>query len=154
MTARNQKQAMGKILIIDNQQWVVELLYHALPCDGYLVVVAPDAVEAMGSIKTNRFEVLLSLYLKNGYCVWNVLKYIKIMAPNLPVIILAAYDKYLYTPELDLADAYVVRSWSAAEELRRQVNAILGHQFQVSQTPLSDHGKQENPNENCNYSLR
>jgi hypothetical protein len=46
-------------------------------------------------------------------------------APNLPVIILAAYDKYLYAPELDLADSYVLRSWSAAEELRQKVNAIL-----------------------------
>jgi hypothetical protein len=41
------------------------------------------------------------------------------------VIILAAYDKYLHAPELDLADAYVLRSCSAAEELRQKVNAVL-----------------------------
>jgi DNA-binding NarL/FixJ family response regulator len=93
----------------------------------------------MDYIKTDRFDlVLLSLYLNNGYQVWNVLKDIKFSAPNLPVIILAEFDKYLYIPELDLADSYVVRSGSAAEELRQQVNAILGGKFQASKTPFRD----------------
>lgn len=126
MIKMNHKQVMRKILIIDKQKWIEDLFYKALHRDDYLVVVAQDAIEAMGYIMTDRFDlVLLSLYLNNGYHVWNVLKDIKMSAPNLPVIILAAYDKYLHAPELDLADSYVLRSWSAAEELRQKVNAIL-----------------------------
>jgi DNA-binding NtrC family response regulator len=145
---------MRKILIIDRQKWIEDLFYEALQGDDYWGVFAPDAARAMKYIKTDRFDlVLLSLYLKNGYCVWNVLKDIKIRTPDLPVVILAAYDKYLAAPEIDLADSYLVRSWSAAEELRQQVDAIFDNKFQASKTYLRNKLQLENQDENCSYIL-
>ncbi len=127
---------IGKILIIDNRTWILALLHRAFHHARYNVSVAPDAKDIVERITSERFDlVLLSLYLKHGYFVWEVLQDIKKSAPYLPVIILAAYDKYLYDPQLDLADGYVVRSWSAAEELRQQVDAILGDKFNGSKTP-------------------
>jgi DNA-binding NtrC family response regulator len=126
-------RAMRKILIIDRQKWIEDLFHEAFQRDGYRGVFAQDAAGGMKYIKTDRFDlVLLSLYLKDGYCVWDVLKKIKISKPNLPVIILAAHDRYLYAPESDLADSCVAMSWSAAEELRIQVNALLDNKFQAS----------------------
>jgi len=69
--------------------------------------------------------VLLSLYLQHGSYVWEVLQHIKKIDPDLPVIILAEYDKYLYEPQLELAEGYVVKSSLAVKELKRKMNAIL-----------------------------
>jgi hypothetical protein len=69
--------------------------------------------------------VFLSLYLQHGYYVWEVLQHIKKLGPDLPMIILAEFDKYLYEPRLELADGYVVESWSAAKELKQLMDAIL-----------------------------
>jgi DNA-binding NtrC family response regulator len=117
---------MRKILIVDNQNWIVELFNDALRADGYLALILQDAERILEYIKIDRFDlVLLSLYLKYGYDSWKILRSIKVLKPNLPVLILAAYDKYLYTPQLELAQGYVINSWSAPNELRQKVNAIL-----------------------------
>jgi CheY-like chemotaxis protein len=117
---------MKKILIVDNQSWIVELFNLALGPDGYLASIEHDAERALEHVKVDRFDlVLLSLYLKYGYDSWEILRSIKALQPNLPVIMLAAYDKYLYTPQLKLAQGYVINSWSAPSELRQKVAAIF-----------------------------
>lgn len=125
-TAAGKEKTMKKILIIDGQKWIVDLFYEALYSDGYLVSIAPDANGILKYIKANRFDlVLLSLYLRYGYYSWDILQEIKALAPSLPVIIVAAYDKYLYTPQLKLAQGYVINSCSAVEELRQKIRSIL-----------------------------
>jgi len=97
------KLIMRKILIIDNQKWIIELFFEALHCNGYCASVVPSTEKALEHIKANRFDlVLLSLYLKHGYNSWDVLQGIKALKPNLPVIILAAYDNYLYDTQMNL----------------------------------------------------
>ncbi|MEJ2643216.1 MAG: hypothetical protein P8010_27040 [Desulfosarcinaceae bacterium] len=59
---------MKKILIVDNQSWIVELFNLALGPDGYLASIEHDAERALEHVKVDRFDlVLLSLYLKYGY---------------------------------------------------------------------------------------
>ncbi len=124
--AERKKWIMRKILIIDNQKWILDLFFEALQCDGYSASVVPSAEKALEHIKAERFDlVLLSLYLKHGYHSWDVLQGIKALKPHLPVIILAAYDNYLYDTQLNLAQGYVINSWSAAKELRQKVVVIL-----------------------------
>ncbi len=124
--AERKKLVMKKILIIDNQKWIYELFLEAFHSDGYSVSVVPSAERALEHIKAERFDlVLLSLYLKHGYNSWDMLQGIKALKPNLPVIILAAYDNYLYDTHLNLAQGYVINSWSAVKELRQKVCAIL-----------------------------
>jgi DNA-binding NtrC family response regulator len=92
----------------------------------YTVSVTPDAEIIQEHIMSGKFDlVLLSLYLQHGSYVWEVLQHIKKIDPDLPVIILAEYDKYLYEPQLELAEGYVVKSCLAVKELKRKVNAIL-----------------------------
>jgi len=117
---------MEKILIIDNQKWILDLFHNELLRERYAVSVVPDAEIIQEHIMSGRFNlVLLSLYLQHGYFVWEVLQHIKKLDTDLPVIILAEYDKYLYEPQLELAEGYVVKNCLAVKELKRKMNAIL-----------------------------
>jgi DNA-binding NarL/FixJ family response regulator len=69
--------------------------------------------------------VLLNLYLKHGFLVWDVLRNIKIQEPNLPVLIIAPYHNYLFDHRLSQADGYLLKSHSAADELKQKISALL-----------------------------
>ena len=69
--------------------------------------------------------VLLNLYLKYGFRVWDVLRNIKIQEPNLPVLIIAPYHNYLFDHRLSQADGYLLKSHSAADELKQKISALL-----------------------------
>ncbi len=117
---------MKKILIIDNQKWIIDLFHNELLRERYTVSVTPDAEIIQEHIMSGKFDlVFLSLYLQHGYCVWEVLQRIKKLYPDLPVIILAEYDKYLYEPQLELAEGYVVKSCLAVKKLKQLMDAIL-----------------------------
>jgi DNA-binding NtrC family response regulator len=124
--AGNYQVKMKKILIIDNQKWILDLFHIELLSKGYIVSVAPDAEIIQEHIMSGKFDmVLLSLYLQHGYFVWEVLQHIKKLDPDLPVIILAEYDKYLYEPQLELAEGYVVKSCLVVKKLKQLMKAIL-----------------------------
>ena len=117
---------MKKILIIDNQKWILDLFHIELLSEGYIISVVPDAEIIQEHIMSGKFDmVLLSLYPQHGYFVWEVLQHIKKLDPDLPVIILAEYDKYLYEPQLELAEGYVVKSCLAVKKLKQLMDAIL-----------------------------
>ena len=100
---------MAKILIIDDQAWVKNLCKEGLSDEGYKVSTTDD----IESVRKNIFSfkpdlVLLNLYLKHGFIVWDVLRDIKMQDPNLPVLIVTAHDNYLYDSRLSQADGSVV----------------------------------------------
>ena len=87
---------MPNILIIDDQKWVIDLCREVLAGEGHKVV----AMDYTASVRKNIFSfkadlVLLNLYLKHGFVVWDVLRDIKIQDPDLLVLIFTAHDKYL-----------------------------------------------------------
>jgi DNA-binding NarL/FixJ family response regulator len=69
--------------------------------------------------------VLLNQYLKHGFLVWDVLKGIKTRNPNLPVLIVTAHDTGLFDSHLSQADGYLVKSHTAAHELREKISNLL-----------------------------
>ena len=118
---------MANILIVDDQAWIKDLCREGLPVEKYNVSTT-DNIEAVTedilSFKPN--IVLLNQYLKHGFLVWDVLKEIKVRNPNLPVLIVTIHDTHLNCPQLSMADGYVVKSHSAAEELKQKVSHLLG----------------------------
>jgi DNA-binding NtrC family response regulator len=123
---------MANILIIDDQAWVKELCREGLTGEEHNVSTTDNietVTEDILSFKPN--IVLLNQYLKHGFLVWDVLKEIKVRDPNLPVLIVTIHDTYLDCPQLSMADGYVVKSHSAAEELRQKISNLLGSQSEV-----------------------
>ena len=117
---------MANILIIDDQKWTKDLCREGLAGENHRIQ-ATDDIESVSknilSFKPN--VVLLNLYLKHGFLVWDVLHNIKIQDPNLPVLIIAPYHNYLFDHRLSQADGYLLKSHSAADELKRKISLLL-----------------------------
>jgi DNA-binding response OmpR family regulator len=126
---------MANILIIDDQAWVMDLCIKGLDGEAHQIL-ATDDIEAV-SKKFFLFKpsiVLLNQYLKHGFIVWDVLRDIKIQDQNLPLLIVTRYAAHLFGPRLSQADGYIVKSHSAADELKQKVSALLGRGPAVRKT--------------------
>lgn len=120
---------MANILIVDNQEWVQDLCKQGLAGEGYRVS-STDDIETVGknilSLKPN--IVLLNQYLKHGFYVWDVFNAIKKQDQNLPVLIVTEHDTHLHVTNLSEADGYIVKSHTAANELKKMVSALLSRE--------------------------
>ncbi len=115
---------MAKILIVDDQAYVQELLSEELISEGYRVATAGDAESIGGHLRFSQPDVvLLDLYL-DGAEGFEVLRDIKGQDPDLPVIIFTAYDSYVDDPRLSQADGYVIKS-TVLDELKGKIAEVL-----------------------------
>lgn len=119
---------MPKILIVDDQRCVRELIAEELTCEGYEVETAGDGESVRTLLRFSRPDlVLLDLYL-DGHNGWEVLRDLKRQQPHLPVIILTAYDSFEEDPRLSQADGYVVKSTDFGQLKQEIANALRQQQ--------------------------
>lgn len=115
---------MAKILIVDDQPCIREILSEELILEGYRVAMAGDVESVRGNLRFSKPDlVLLDLYL-DGAEGFGVLRDIKGQNPNLPVIIFTAYDSYVDDPRLSQADGYVIKS-IVLDELKGKIADVL-----------------------------
>ena len=101
---------MPGILIVDDQPCVRALLSEELVLEGYRVEGLGDAESVRTRLRFMRPDlVLLDLYL-DGADGWELLRDIKRQHPQLPVLIVTAYDSFVDDPRLSQADGYFVKS--------------------------------------------
>ena len=115
---------MPSILIIDDQPCVRALLSEQLVAEGYQVEGLGDGHSVrtyLGSIRPDL--VLLDLCL-DGPDGWEVLRDIKGQAPELPVLIVTAYDSFVDDPRLSQADGYFVKSLDF-RDLKHKIRHLL-----------------------------
>ena len=125
---------MAKILIVDDQSCVRELLSEELLSEGYRVTTAGDAESISGHLRFSRPDlIVLDLYL-DGPDGIGVLRDIKREDPDLPVIIFTAYDSYMDDPRLSQADGYVIKS-ICLDELKGKIANVLMLQQALPATP-------------------
>ena len=118
---------MAKILIIDDQQCIRELISEELISEGYRVHSLGDAKSVKVNLRFSKPDlVLLDLYLDeaDGF---GVLHDIKGEYPKIPVIIYTAYDSYREDPRSSGADGYVIKSM-VFDELKEKIAGVLGQQ--------------------------
>jgi DNA-binding NtrC family response regulator len=121
---------MPKILIIDDQQCVRELISEELISEGYRVHSLGDAKSTGLNLSLSQPDlVLLDLYLneRDGFA---VLHDIKGQYPQMPVIIYTAYDSYREDPRVSRADAYVIKS-TVLDELKDKIADLLAQQMTI-----------------------
>ena len=107
-------------------------LGQSLSNEGYNVLTTDDVASVMNNILSFKPHiVLLNQYLKHGFLVWDVLKGIKTRYPDLPVLIVTPHDTNLFDPHLSQADGYLVKSHTAADELREKISDLLNPLFVV-----------------------
>jgi DNA-binding response OmpR family regulator len=115
---------MASILVIDDQPFIGEMLSGDLAGDGHTVNWVEEADYAICAIQEyNPDLILLDLYLK-GFEGWDLLKQIRRYAPEVPVLILSAYDSFIGDPRLEEANGYVIKN-SNTDLLKQKINENL-----------------------------
>lgn len=125
--------ALGKILVVDDDKNICELLRLYLEKEGYSVILAHDGEEALLKFETLHPELVLLDIMLPGLDGWQVCREIR-KKSQAPIIMLTAkgetFDKVL---GLELgADDYVVKPFDTKEIIAR-VKAVLRRVGQNSQ---------------------
>ena len=115
---------MSKILVVDDQKCIRDLLANILCHDGYRVATALDSNSSLLSLQNFQPDlILLDLYL-DGAEGFGLLQDFKRIAPDVPVIIFTAYDSYREDLRLAQAEAYVIKSHKF-DELKKTIEKVL-----------------------------
>lgn len=116
---------MANILIIDDQPYLEKLLSEDLSEEGHRLTCVEEAAKAMEELRSSRFDiVLLDLHLQ-GFEGWDLLHWLKLKHPLLPVLIVTAYDNFVDDPRLAEADGYVIKD-IYTDKLKKKIEEVLG----------------------------
>ena len=134
---------MAKILVVDDQPYIGQLLSAELEDEGYSVESVKDAKLLSKHLDDDQPDlVLLDLYLK-GFKGWSILHNIKEKNPDLPVLIFTAYDTFAEDPRLSKADGYVIKSLDGLDELKEKIAEVIGRNAvpgRINGTALAESG--------------
>lgn len=133
---------MPKILVVDDEQKIREVIREYSEFNGFEVTEAADGMTAVGLCKLNDFDLIIMDIMMpklDGFSACKEIKKVK----DVPVIMLSArseeYDK-LFGFELGIDD-YVVKPFSP-KELMARINAVLSRRggSQQPATPVMEFG--------------
>ncbi|WP_243369727.1 response regulator [Geotalea sp. SG265] len=115
---------MSKLLVVDDEANIRLLYSQELTDEGYEVITAATAAEAVEQLKTHEVDlVVLDIKLKNESGI-ELLQQIVKERHDLPVILSSAFSLYKDDFSAWLADAYVVKS-SDLQELKDEIRRVL-----------------------------
>ncbi len=115
---------MAKILVVDDESNIRRLYSQELSEEGYLVVTAASATEAVEKLAESNFDlVVLDIKLKNESGLELLQKIVK-EKHDMPVILCTAFSCYKDDFSAWLADGYVVKS-SDPQELKDEIKRVL-----------------------------
>src|SRR5687767_6188343 len=113
-------QAPSRVLVVDDERSMRELLSIVLKRDGYEVLVADDGARAIQMLKKQRVDILITDIRMPQMGGVDVLREAKRIDPEIISIVMTAFastDTAVEALRLGAAD-YVHKSPSAANELR------------------------------------
>jgi DNA-binding NtrC family response regulator len=115
---------MSRLLVVDDESSIRLLYSHELADEGYEVITAAGAEEAVEKLRKDDFDlILLDIKLKNESGL-DLLQRIVKERHNLPVILCTAFSCYKDDFSAWLADGYVVKS-SDLKELKQEIRRVL-----------------------------
>ena len=128
---------MAKILIVDDEQKIREVIREYSEFNGHEVEEAADGMTAVGLCKLNDYDLIILDVMMPKLDGFSVCKEIK-KCKDIPIIMLSArseeYDK-LFGFELGIDD-YVVKPFSP-KELMARINAVLMRKSRQAPSPSS-----------------
>lgn len=137
MSANTQTNDMTKILIVEDEQRVAELLQRGLEESGYQAVVAFDGPMGLRLFKSNSFDLLISdviLPQMNGF---ELCKKVREINPAIPILMLTALgatDDKLEGFDAG-ADDYMVKPFDF-RELDARIKVLLKRKSHMLNEPL------------------
>jgi DNA-binding response OmpR family regulator len=115
---------MKTILVVDDDEPVRNLLKEELTDDGYRVITASNARDALKLVENESLDLVILDIRMPGMDGLEALPRILGMKEGLPVILNTAYSQYKESFMSWAADAYVVKS-SDLSELKAKVKELI-----------------------------
>jgi len=114
---------MNKLLLVDDEAHVRKLYEEILSRDGHKVTAVATALEAMNILRREKYDlIILDIELEESSGL-DILKELKRMYPDIPVILNSAYTVYKSDFHTWVADAYVIKS-SDMEPLKEKIREL------------------------------
>jgi DNA-binding NtrC family response regulator len=115
---------MAKLLVVDDEANIRLLYAQELSDEGYAVVTAASALEAVEKLESDSFDLaVIDIKLKNESGIELLQRIVK-ERHTLPVILCTAFSCYKDDFSAWLADGYVVKS-SDLQELKEEISRVL-----------------------------
>lgn len=114
-----------KILVVEDEKNLGLLYQEELSKEGYEVLTANTASEALALIKEQPFDLIITdirMPFKNGI---ELISEIMAMKRDIPVIINTAYESYRHDFMTWAADAYLIKS-ASLDELKAKIKEMIG----------------------------
>ena len=125
---------MAKLLVVDDEQNIRNVIREYAEFNGYTVIEATDGMDAVEKVKAADYDIIVMDIMMPGFDGYSACKEIR-KNSNVPIIMLSArdteYDK-LFGFELGIDD-YVVKPFSP-KELMARINAILARANAVTKS--------------------
>jgi two-component system response regulator (stage 0 sporulation protein F) len=115
---------MKRILVVDDDEAIRTLLKDELTDEGYQVIIATNAREALKLVDQEPLDLVILDIRMPGMDGLEALPRILGMKEGLPVILNTAYSQYRESFMSWAADAYVVKS-SDLSELKAKIKELL-----------------------------
>lgn len=101
---------MTRVLVVDDQHCVNQLIREELQDEGYDVITATDEASLADRLGTEDFDLVVLDLILDGRQGWELLQTLKAARADVPVIVFTAYDTFREDPRLEGASAYIVKS--------------------------------------------
>ena len=128
----------GKILVVDDEIYIVHILDFSLGMEGYEVVTALDGEQALEKVKTEKPDLIVLDIMMPKLDGYEVCKNIKANSAtqNIPVILLSAKGRNVdQKMGFDVgADDYITKPFSPRKLVER-INQLLGQTVTERPTP-------------------
>lgn len=116
---------MATIIIADDQPHLRDLFFEKKQDEGYRIIRTGDSELAKGCVMDLKPDLVLLELSLNGFEGWDLLHDLKSSDPDLPVLIVTAYDNFRNDPRVSEADGYIVKNFMAIERLKEKVEDLL-----------------------------
>ncbi len=116
---------MDSILIVDDEEYILDLYQKELVDEGYEVKLARNNAEVLKMTEKEKINlVVLDIKLAGEEDGLQILTELKKQNKDLPVILNSGYSTYKNNFQTWLADAYLVKS-SNLSELKNKIHTLL-----------------------------
>jgi len=130
---------MAKILIVDDQPCVRKLISQELIQEGHEVESFAIPSLLMEHLKSTLPDLVLLEPHFHGSQGWELLRYIKKQAPDLPVFIVTACASFLNHPRVKLADKFFIKSFDFSKLKEKIADLFVQKSTSVSESQLDRH---------------
>ncbi|MDD5141576.1 MAG: response regulator [Verrucomicrobiales bacterium] len=118
------RAAKHKILMVDDDPAIRQILLHILEDEGYFVLTAANGVEALALASTTKFDLALldlNMPVKDG---WETFKQLSTKNPQLPIILITARPNQFFPALASGVDALLEKPLDF-EKLSNTIHTLL-----------------------------